>query len=152
MEEKITYQSPIGCLEIIIDKNEITALSIVSNDKCVTSSNSSIGVQIVQQLKEYFEGKRTEFNLPLRLKGTSFQTQVWDELAKIPYGETISYHELAHRVGNDKAYRAVGNANGKNPICLIVPCHRVIQSNGGIGGYAYGTDVKKFLLNLEKNK
>ena len=102
------------------------------------------------QLKEYFAGTRKTFDIPLDLVGTEFQVRVWKELQKIPYGKTISYLELAKRVGNMKASRAVGSANGKNPISIIVPCHRVINVNGGLGGFAGGLPVKSFLLELEK--
>lgn len=104
----------------------------------------------VGQLNEYFAGARTEFDLPLQQTGTPFEQQVWSELLKIPYGETINYKELAVRIGNPNASRAAGSANGKNNIFIIVPCHRVVQYTGKTGGYAYGTEMKDFLLNLEK--
>ena len=102
-----------------------------------------------QQLKEYFEGKRKVFNLPLEISGTEFQKKVYDELLKIPYGKTISYKELARRVGNENASRAVGGAVGKNPISIIVPCHRVIGSDGSLTGFGGGLPMKKKLLELE---
>ena len=98
---------------------------------------------------QYFKGERRSFDLPLKQSGTPFQEKVWSELEKIPYGETISYKELAIRVGSERASRAVGSANGKNNICIIVPCHRVIESGGGLGGYAYGVEVKKKLVEME---
>ncbi|HEY3841851.1 MAG TPA: methylated-DNA--[protein]-cysteine S-methyltransferase [Acidimicrobiales bacterium] len=100
------------------------------------------------QLEEYFAGERTEFDLPLELDGTAFQRDVWNELSRIPYGVTISYGELARRVGRPKGPRAVGQANGKNPIPIIVPCHRVLASNG-IGGYGGGLTMKRALLAVE---
>ena len=100
------------------------------------------------QLEEYFAGERTEFDLPMDLDGTPFQQAVWAELSRIPYGETISYGELARRVGRPRGPRAVGQANGKNPIAIVVPCHRVVASNG-IGGYGGGLTVKRALLALE---
>ena len=100
------------------------------------------------QLDEYFAGERTDFDLRMELDGTPFQQEVWAELARIPYGETISYGELARRVGRPKGPRAVGQANGRNPIPIIVPCHRVLASNG-IGGYGGGLTVKRALLALE---
>lgn len=103
----------------------------------------------VEQLNEYFQGKRKTFDLPLDMKGTEFQKQVWNELMKIPFGETVSYKTVAEKIKNNKAVRAVGTANGRNPICIIVPCHRVISADGSIGGYAGGIDVKKQLLALE---
>ncbi len=100
------------------------------------------------QLEEYFAGERTDFDLHMELDGTPFQREVWAELARIPYGETISYGELARRVGRPKGPRAVGQANGRNPIPIIVPCHRVLASNG-IGGYGGGLTIKRALLALE---
>ena len=100
------------------------------------------------QLEEYFAHERTEFDIPMELDGTAFQKEVWAELSRIPYGETISYGELARRVGRPKGPRAVGQANGRNPIAIIVPCHRVLASNG-IGGYGGGLPVKRALLALE---
>jgi methylated-DNA-[protein]-cysteine S-methyltransferase len=100
------------------------------------------------QLEEYFAGERTDFDLTMELDGTPFQREVWAELARIPYGETISYGELARRVGRPRGPRAVGQANGRNPIAIIVPCHRVLASNG-IGGYGGGLKVKRALLALE---
>ena len=103
-----------------------------------------------KELEEYFEGKRKEFDLPLEQEGTEFQKRVWNALEKIPYGETRTYKEVAKMIGNEKASRAVGMANNKNNIPIIVPCHRVIGSNGKLIGYALGLDMKKYLLDLEK--
>ena len=97
-------------------------------------------------------GKRKEFELEMVLKGTEFQQKVWRELAKIPYGKTVSYREIAQNVGNEKAVRAVGTAIGRNPIAIIVPCHRVIGTDGSMTGYAYGVELKRKLLDLEKGK
>jgi methylated-DNA-[protein]-cysteine S-methyltransferase len=104
---------------------------------------------IAQQLEEYFGGARTQFDVPLRLSGTEFQQQVWSALRDIPYGETISYGELARRVGNPAAVRAVGLANGRNPVAIIVPCHRVIGADGSLTGYGGGLGRKAWLLDLE---
>ena len=101
------------------------------------------------QLDEYFTGERTTFDLPLRLEGTEFQRRVWEALCAIPYGETIDYGELAGRVGNPRASRAVGQANGRNPVAIIVPCHRVIAADGTLGGYGGGLACKTALLGLE---
>jgi methylated-DNA-[protein]-cysteine S-methyltransferase len=109
---------------------------------------SPILKETATQLEEYFAGERTEFDLRMELDGTPFQKDVWAELARIPYGETISYGELARRVGRPKGPRAVGQANGRNPIAIIVPCHRVLASNG-IGGYGGGLPCKRALLALE---
>lgn len=102
-----------------------------------------------RQLGEYFQGKRKRFDIDLDPIGTDFQRKVWAELAKIPYGETRSYSDLARGVGNPAATRAVGSANGRNPLCIIVPCHRVVRASGDIGGYAGGLERKEFLLALE---
>lgn len=103
-----------------------------------------------KELDEYFAGKRIDFTIPLQLIGTPFQQDTWKILMKIPYGETISYKEEAQLLKNPKAARAVANANGKNMISIIIPCHRIIQSNGKLGGYTGGIDKKQFLLELEK--
>ena len=103
-----------------------------------------------QQLQEYFSGKRKIFDLPLAPKGTTFQLEVWKALQEIPYGETRSYKDIAIAVGNHKASRAVGLANNRNPISIIIPCHRVIGSNGKLVGYGGGLHIKDYLLNLEK--
>jgi methylated-DNA-[protein]-cysteine S-methyltransferase len=105
---------------------------------------------VVEQLAEYFAGDRRMFELPLRLDGTPFQQRVWRELVRIPYGRTITYAELARRAGNPAASRAVGNANGRNPISIIVPCHRVIGADGQLTGYAGGVDMKRRLLEWER--
>ena len=104
---------------------------------------------VIKQLDEYFDGKRQDFDLPLRPAGTEFQRQVWQALQQIPYGETWSYGKLAKHVGTPNAYRAVGAANGINPIPVIIPCHRVIGSNGKLTGFGGGLEAKAFLLNLE---
>ena len=103
-----------------------------------------------EQLGEYFAGERREFDVPIKLAGTPFQQRVWQELVRIPFGTTITYGELAERVGKPAASRAVGNANGRNPISILVPCHRVIGSNGKLTGYAGGVDKKKWLLGWER--
>lgn len=102
-----------------------------------------------QQLVEYFAGQRQSFDLPLAPAGTPFQQQCWQQLQRIPFGTTISYAELAQRVGNPKACRAVGAANGRNPLPIVIPCHRVIGSSGKLHGFAYGLDVKRLLIDLE---
>ncbi len=102
------------------------------------------------QLKEYFSHNRTQFDLPLLLLGSDFQKKVWHGLLKVPFGTTLSYKQLAKNIGNEKGVRAVANANGANAIGIVIPCHRIIESNGGLGGYAGGLDTKKRLLNLEQ--
>ncbi|GAB2592641.1 methylated-DNA--[protein]-cysteine S-methyltransferase [Nitrincola alkalisediminis] len=116
------------------------------------SENNPILINTIKQLDEYFTGKRTSFTLPLAAKGTAFQQSVWQVLCEIPYGETWSYQQIADAIGNPKAVRAVGLANGKNPISIIVPCHRVIGKSGKLTGYAGGLSRKASLLELEKMK
>lgn len=106
--------------------------------------------EAAKQLEEYFDKKRTEFDLPLDLQGTDFQKRVWNELLNIPYGKTVSYLDVSLALGDRKAIRAVGTANGRNPIAIVVPCHRVIGSDGSLTGYAGGLTRKKWLLDLEQ--
>jgi len=106
--------------------------------------------EVLSQLKKYLKGELKRFDCKLDFRGTPFQKKVWAALAKIPYGQTQSYKEIARAIGHPKAFRAVGNANGENSIPLILPCHRVIESNGGLGGFGHGVKVKKQLLDFEK--
>jgi O-6-methylguanine DNA methyltransferase len=106
--------------------------------------------EVLSQLRKYLKGKLKRFDCKLDLKGTPFQKKVWSALAKIPYGQTRSYKEIARAIGHPNAFRAVGNANGENSIPLILPCHRVIESNGGLGGFGHGVEIKKQLLDFEK--
>ncbi len=106
----------------------------------------------VEQINEYFAGARREFTVPLDLRGTPFQMAVWRQLLRIPYGKTKSYTDVARAVGKPNACRAVGNANGSNPVSIVVPCHRVIASGGGLGGYGGGLPMKQFLLDLERGR
>jgi methylated-DNA-[protein]-cysteine S-methyltransferase len=107
-------------------------------------------IKAVKQLKEYFAGKRKEFDIDLNFDGTVFQNRVWKALSEIPFGKTVAYKDIARRIKNPKAVRAVGTANGKNPFCIIVPCHRVIAADGSIGGYGGGISVKRQLLKIEQ--
>ena len=106
--------------------------------------------KVLDQLRKYLKGELRRFDCKLEFKGTSFQKKVWSALAKIPYGRTRSYRDIARAIGHPKAFRAVGNANGRNSIPLIIPCHRVIESNGGLGGFGHGIEVKKRLLEFER--
>ena len=115
------------------------------------SKKNSIIEETISQLNEYLDGKRKKFDLTISYEGTAFQQSVWKQLTTIPYGKTISYKEQASAMGDPKKARAVGTANGKNPLSIIVPCHRVIASDGTLGGYAGGLKVKKFLLELERS-
>lgn len=150
--------SPIGTVCIEEDGAAITALYIADKDKNIAveadncSEASEILNQAKQELTEYFAGKRKEFDLPLHMTGTEFQIKVWRELCRIPYGETRCYEDIAKAVGNPKACRAVGGANNKNHILILIPCHRVIGKNGSLVGFGGGIDVKKYLLELEQPK
>ncbi|HEY0256633.1 MAG TPA: methylated-DNA--[protein]-cysteine S-methyltransferase [Candidatus Methylacidiphilales bacterium] len=104
-----------------------------------------------KQIRDYLDGRRRSFSIPLRYTGTGFQRQIWKQIASIPFGETISYSELAKRAGKSKAVRAAGSATGKNPLCVVIPCHRVIAKNGTLGGFAGGLPRKRRLLAVEKN-
>lgn len=144
----ISFKTAIGFITISEKNKKIVNIkfTLEGNDK--TSENKILN-DCKNQILGYFEGNRKEFDCELELNGTDFQKKVWTELLKIKYGKTISYKELAEKIGSPKSYRAVANANRQNPIPLIVPCHRVIGSNGKLVGYAYGIDKKKFLLDLE---
>lgn len=133
---------------IEIDDDYIVQLSI--NETTQQDSDfSPLHVEAFNQLEEYFKRERTSFDLPIQLVGTPFQKKVWQQLLDIPYGQVINYEQLAQRIEQPTAFRAVGNANGKNPLPIIVPCHRVINKNGHIGGYTGGVEVKETLLKLE---
>lgn len=134
---------------LILEKNhKIYAITTHENYNYILEETSLIKMA-ARQLDEYFKGERQQFNLPLDLSGTTFQTKVWKELLKIPYGQTKSYKDIAIAINNPKAYRAVGMANNKNRIMIVVPCHRVISSDNKLTGYAGGLEKKEFLLNLE---
>lgn len=142
------YKSPIGHIKIEAEDNHIIALDFVEN--IGEEKISEIIVQCKNQLEEYFLGKRKDFDLEIKfLKGTEFQIKVWEALRSIPYGKTVSYKWIAEKIGNPKAVRAVGGANNRNPIAIIVPCHRVIGSNGKMVGYAGGVEKKEYLLKIE---
>jgi methylated-DNA-[protein]-cysteine S-methyltransferase len=149
-QEKCHYESPAGWLEIEAAGNAISRLVFCETPGVAIKPDNRVLRQCCAELDEYFAGKRKEFDVKTTFGGTQFQHKVWKELLQIPYGKTISYAQLAKAAGNPKACRAAGSANGKNPVAIIIPCHRVIASNGSLGGYAYGLEVKKLLLNLEK--
>jgi methylated-DNA-[protein]-cysteine S-methyltransferase len=143
------YKTPIGTAKIVGDENGICAVTVV-DDVIKTSIEIPENLQdCVQQLDEYFNGTRTAFNLKLNPKGTDFQKRVWNELLLVPYGKTRSYLEQSKKLGDAKAIRAVASANGKNPIWIIIPCHRIIGSDGSLTGYAGGIWRKKWLLEHE---
>jgi methylated-DNA-[protein]-cysteine S-methyltransferase len=144
-----TYVSPPGKLKIQCSDEHLNAVLFSEDGDCQEDNGHPLLQQCVLQLDEYFAGKRKEFSLPLQQEGTAFQQKVWELLLQIPFGKTISYHQLANRYGDLKAIRAVASANGKNNLAIIVPCHRVIGSNQSLTGYAGGLWRKKWLLEHE---
>ena len=145
------YQSPIGMVEIEATQAEIVALNFVDQPQPVDAEQPEILKECVKQIEEFFSGQRKMFSVNLSLRGTKFQNAVWRRLVKIPYGQTCSYGEFAAAIGKSAACRAVGNANGKNPISIIVPCHRLIGSNGSLTGYGGGLWRKEWLLKHESD-
>jgi methylated-DNA-[protein]-cysteine S-methyltransferase len=146
------YQSPVGLLKISGTEGFISEVAFHDKTTKPSINNKdmpSLLIQCAEQLIQYFNGERRVFDLPLHQPGTSFQQSVWTELISIPFGKTISYNELAKKIGDTKATRAVANANGKNNIAIIVPCHRVIGANNSLVGYAGGLWRKKWLLEHE---
>ena len=137
--------SPLGDLLLASDGSALTRLSLHAGTAPSGPATGLLG-EVAAQLREYFAGERQAFDVPMNLEGTPFQRKVWAELLRIPFGEAISYAELARRVGMPTASRAVGSANGQNPVALIVPCHRVIAADGTLGGYGGGLDRKEWLL------
>lgn len=146
----IVFHSPVGDIYLYEENHCLAAVShtLLKTDACW--QETPLLREAVRQLDEYFRGSRRQFTLPLQMHGTPFQCAVWQMLQQIPYGETRSYREVAVGIGNPKAVRAVGMANHRNPFLIIVPCHRVIGSGGSLTGYAAGLDMKRFLLQLER--
>ena len=151
MTNKFYYKSPIGVLEIELKNDIVLGLKVVESCSNI-SERTGYFEEVAKQLDEYFAGERTKFELSISPKGTDFQKKVWAELLKIPYGETKSYQEIAEAIGNTNAQRAVGSACNKNPILLIIPCHRVISKTSKLTGFACGVDRKEQLLKLEANQ
>ena len=143
------YQSPIGPLTLVASESGLVALEFGKRKHPEASEDRARLSACRKQLDEYFAGTREQFTVPLDIRGTDFQKRCWQELLKIPYGQTRSYRQIAEAVGNRNAVRAVGLANGQNPIAIIVPCHRVIASDGTLCGYGGGLDLKEELLRLE---
>lgn len=147
--------SPVGALTLVATDGVLSGLYMEQQrhrpaEETFGEPDPEPFGEVITQLGEYFAGRRKRFELPMALAGTDFQRRVWAELCEIPYGETVSYGELAARLGRPSASRAVGLANGKNPISLIVPCHRVVGSTGGLTGYGGGLPRKRFLLDFER--
>ena len=146
------YKSEIGNIKIVGGKNEILSIEFIENESTPSTEIPSYLKECIEQLDDYFRGDRKVFSAKLKLQGTDFQTKVWNQLIKIPYGKTASYKDIASKIGNPNANRAVGNANRQNKLAIIVPCHRVIGSNGSLTGYAGGIWRKEWLLKHEKAK
>ena len=140
--------SPVGNISIEGDRQGVSKISFTEDQK-TSAEIPKVLQECVNRLKEYFAGKRKTFSIPLNLKGTDFQKKVWHLLLEIPFSKRVSYAEQSRRYGDSKAIRAIANANGKNPIAIVIPCHRVIGSDGSLTGYAGGIWRKKWLLNHE---
>ena len=150
MKRFVVVQSPVGDLTLTEENGALTGLYFGRRSLEGEEGLTALLERASRQLEEYFAGKRKQFDLPLSLRGTEFQRQVWAALRDIPYGETRSYGQIAQAVGRPKAVRAVGMANHRNPISIIVPCHRVVGADGSLTGYGGGLENKKFLLALER--
>lgn len=144
---KYTYKTKIGYLTIS-EENDIIVEILFGKSENLTKENNALK-KAINEINEFLDGNRKEFTFPFQISGTEFQQKVYNELLKIPYGQTCSYKDIAKSIGNENAYRAVGNANNKNKLPIVIPCHRVIGKNKDLTGYAGGLDIKEFLLNLE---
>lgn len=145
---EIVIESPLGNIKLAENDDRLTELSF-TEDSLTSKQENALLKDAANQIEEYFSNERKEFDLPLEPVGTEFQIKVWHELLNIPFGTTVSYQEIANRLGDPKSIRAAASANGKNPIAIIIPCHRVIGSHGEMTGYAGGIQRKKDLLTLE---
>ena len=142
------YQSPFGLLKIGIADEKVILVGIVSKQD-EQNQPTALSAEVYRQLQEYFASKRTVFTVPYALNGTNFQQAVWEQIAKIPYGQTVTYKDIAQAIDKPRAFQATGRAVGANPLAILIPCHRVVGSNGELTGYAFGLEMKKALLNLE---
>jgi methylated-DNA-[protein]-cysteine S-methyltransferase len=149
-QHPFTFTSPIGIIEMKTSEKGVISLRIMNtkSDQTITQKK---GLHVIEeQIKKYFKGSLTSFDCTLHAEGTEFQKEVWRETTKIPFGKTVTYSDIAKKIGRPGAVRAVGTALGKNPLCIVVPCHRVVPKRGGVGNYAYGEEVKAWLLEHEK--
>jgi len=146
---ELTFPAPFGVLKLQSDGKSLTSVKFITGRAGASKSGCKILNQAKRQLNEYFSGKRKKFSLPLNPAGTEFQKKVWKELCKIKYGHLVTYKDIANSLGNSKAVRAVGNAVAKNPLPIIIPCHRVIHSSGDVTGYSGPKGIKEFLIYLE---
>ena len=153
VRNELVVDSPVGNLRLSASNKGLIAIDVKAKYSKEATKPDGRAQEILaearKQLEQYFAGDRKKFTIPLDLHGTPFQVQAWKTLTRIPYGKTISYGEQARAMRKGKAFRAVGSANGKNPIPIVVPCHRVIASNGGLGGYSLGLKMKRQLMKLE---
>ena len=147
--QTVYIKTPLGTAEIIGDENGVSAITVLNTEKELSTEIPDNLKLAVSELNEYFDSKRTDFTLTLQPQGTDFQKKVWQELRNIPFGKTISYMDLAKKLGDIKVIRAAASANGKNPLWIVIPCHRVIGSDGSLTGYAGGLWRKKWLLEHE---
>lgn len=154
-----SFESPVGCLHLVTDDHFVHVVAFDDNwprlqkkYRPLLEGTNDLMKSLKEQLREYFSGTRVSFELPLCYEGTPFQKQAWQALLQIPYGKTISYQEQAEMIRNPKAVRAVGGANGMNPLCLLIPCHRVIAKSGKLQGFAADIHIKKTLIELEQAK
>ena len=147
--QTVYIKTPLGTAEIIGDENGVSAITVLNTEKELSTEIPDNLKLAVSELNEYFDSKRTDFTFTLQPQGTEFQQKVWQELRHIPFGKTISYMDLAKKLGDIKVIRAAASANGKNPLWIVIPCHRVIGSDGSLTGYAGGLWRKKWLLEHE---
>lgn len=154
MQQYLDMYTAIGWLRLVAEGEAITQVQLHGQNAPQNGRTELLGHALLseakRQLEEYFAGVRTVFTLPLKPAGTEFQQRVWGQLQAIPYGETCTYGQIAERIGNPRASRAVGSANHNNPIAILIPCHRVVGANGSLIGYAGGLDKKAYLLQLEQ--
>lgn len=149
-ESTILLDTPVGRLAVATDGCAVLSIRIAKDRvQGVAQAETPVAMQTINELEEYFAGKRKELGIPIRMNGTAFQIRVWNELLKIPHGSVTTYGEIAARIGKPGAARAVGMACNRNPLLIVVPCHRVVGQNGSLTGYVAGTDKKRMLLELE---
>ena len=145
--DAFTVESSLTCLAVTVHGGAVTRIDLNQRGRCLPRGR--LQRQVSRELEQYLAGERQEFTFPIRSAGSEFSQRVWRAVQAIPYGETITYGELARRIGNPKAFRAVGTANGRNPLPLVIPCHRVVAAGGRLGGYGGGLRLKRRLLDLE---
>lgn len=149
-ESTILLDTPVGRLAVATDGSAVLSIRIATDRvQGLAQAETPVAMQTINELEEYFAGKRKEFCIPIKMNGTAFQIRVWNELLKIPHGSVTTYSEIAARIGKPGAARAVGMACNRNPLFIVVPCHRVVGQDGSLTGYAAGTDKKRMLLELE---